>query len=48
VRKTLIVDAPNPVWPNSTVVGDPADAATVVAAIIANAEKISAPVVAKH
>lgn len=30
---STIVDGPNPVWPNSTVVADPADAAKVVAAI---------------
>jgi imidazolonepropionase-like amidohydrolase len=30
---SAIVDGPNPVWPNSTVVADPADAAKVVAAI---------------
>ena len=30
---SAIVDGPNPVWPNSTVVDDPADAAKVVGAI---------------
>ena len=30
---SAIVDGPNPIWPNSTVVDDPADAAKVVAAI---------------
>ena len=30
---SAIVDGPNPVWPNSTVVADPADAAKVVGAI---------------